>query len=78
MAFRRNNIILYTRIKKRFDELYGEKKLRYDYCLELLEIEFCKAKGTLQHILGYDLPNELPKSNPQQIEMFSESHSATN
>lgn len=78
MAFRRNNIILYTRIKNRFHELNKVQRLSYDYCMEILENEFCKAKGTLQHILGYDLPKEMPKRDPQQIEMFSECHSAAN
>jgi hypothetical protein len=78
MALRRNNIILYKRIQERFKELYQEQKLRYDYVLELLEKEFCKASGTLQHILRYDLPRELPETNPTQMKLFSESHSTSN
>jgi hypothetical protein len=78
MALRRNNIILYKRIQERFKELYDTQKLRYDYVLEVLETEFCKASGTIQHILRMDLPKELPVRNPQQIELFSESHSTSN
>jgi hypothetical protein len=67
---RRNNIILYGRIQARFKELFHVQKLRYDYTLEVLGNEFCKAAGTLQHILRMDLPTELPAKNPNQIEMF--------
>jgi hypothetical protein len=78
MAFRRNNIILYKRIQADFKEFTKTQRLAYDYALELLETKYCKAKGTLQHILGYDLPTELPVSNPKQLDMFSECHSAAN
>lgn len=74
-AIRRNNLILYKRIQDRFKELYEGKKFRYDYVMELLEAEFCKANGTLQHILRQDLPKELPVADTQQLKMFSESHS---
>jgi hypothetical protein len=60
---RRNNIILYGRIQARFKELFHVQKLRYDYTLEVLGNEFCKAEGM-------DLPAELPAKNPNQIEMF--------
>lgn len=56
MALRKNNVILYGKIQARFKELYEGQKLRYDYVLETLCNEFCKAEGTIQFILRLDLP----------------------
>ena len=53
---RTNNVILYTRIQTRYKELYNEKKLRYEVCIEMLGKEFYKANGTIAHILRMDLP----------------------
>ncbi len=78
MALRKNNIILYKRIQEEFHELFSVKRLQYDYCLELLGIKHCKAPATIGNIIRTDLPTELPKANPNQTELFLESHRPTN
>jgi hypothetical protein len=68
MALRRNNIILYDKIQKRFKELFEVKKYRYDHCIETLSNEFMKATGTIQHILRMDLPSLEKAFNPKGVQ----------